>query len=550
MTPAYVADIGILDGKIAEIGQLDEAADNIFDASGKLVTPGFLDIHTHFDAQVFWDPKLTPSCLFGITTAMITNCGFALAPVKPEDREWALRFLSRVEGMPYETLSALPFDWESYPEYLDVVDKQPLGINIGAMVPHSVMRYYVMGDAARHREATTEEIEALKDEFRANLEVGGFGLSSSSNPAHKDGDGMPIPSQLASREEFLELCKVQKEYPNTNIEYTPEGLGAGLTREQFTMLGDMSRAAGGKPINWNAMLELHNAPGAYRDYLKWVDEENELGARVFSIGAVSEMDADIVLAGAGNMFDDYPHWTKALSGDMQNRTRLLSDASNRANLKNDFASIKGTFPGDQWHRIEVSRVNTPENEKYLGKFVGEIAEEEGKDPLDVFLDISVSEDLQTGFYFHGYLNFNVDAIDEYMSNKHVLPGISDAGAHLDYLCSYGWPIQFLAKNVKERNRNSIEEAVYRMTSLPFGLVGITDRGYIARGAAADLVIMDFEKLSVTPSRPARDLPGNQVRRIHEPTGIEAVFVNGIETIRDGKHTGTVAGKLLRSYDYR
>lgn len=543
MTPSYISDIGIRDGKIAYIGAISERAREEIDATGLHVTPGFVDMHMHMDGQLFWDGMATPACFSGVTSIAISNCGFALAPARKEDREWVSKMLSRVEGIPQETLAAaIPFNWETFGEYLDALDELNLGVNVGAMVPHSTIRYYVMGDDARRREATAEELEAITSEMRAALDAGGLGFSSSWNNGHADADGIPVPSRFASREELIALCEVLSKYPGTSIEFTPQGLLSGVKKEDFELMGQLSRAAGGRPINWNALIDIYGNPGYWRKELEMMEEENRAGARIFAINSVFSIDADFCFATAGNLFDDYPHWSKALSAPLPERKAMLADPEYRAKMKKDMAELRGLF-SPKWSDVEIRTTYLPEHKEWEGKRLTDVAGSE--DPVDTMLDLAVSEDLRTGFFRYAVQNADEEAISEIIRHPLSIPGVSDGGAHLEYLCQYGWPIKLLSDWVRDRNVISLEDAVRRCCFLPAQLLGLAGRGCIQVGQAADLVILDYENLSLGKVSWAADLPGGQSRQVHYPTGIVRVMVNGKTTVLNGEVTGERPGRLLR-----
>lgn len=543
MTPAYISDIGIRDGRITQIGAITESAGEVIDAAGLHVMPGFIDMHMHMDGQLFWDGMATPSCFSGVTSIAICNCGFALTPVREGDRQWVSKMLSRVEGIPQETLAAaIPFTWETFGEYLDALDRLELGVNVGAMVPHSTIRYYVMGEDARKREATREELDAILAEVRAALDAGGLGFSSSWNNGHADADGIPVPSRFASREELIEICRVLAEFPGTSIEFTPQGLLSGVKPDDFAFMGDLSRAAGGRPINWNALIDIYGHPGYWRDELQMMEEENRKGARIFAINSVFPIDADFCFATAGNLFDDYPHWSKALASPLPERKAMLADPEYRAKMKKDMAEIQGLF-SPKWSDVEIKTTHLPENKQWEGKRLTEFAG--NVDPIDAMLDLAVSEDLRTGFFRYAVQNADEAAISEIIRHPLSIPGVSDGGAHLEYLCQYGWPIKLLSDWVRERNVISLEDAVRRSSFLPAQLLGFTDRGCIQVGKAADLVLIDYPQLSLGKIEWANDLPGGQSRQVHFPSGVARVMVNGKTTVLDGAITGKRPGELLR-----
>lgn len=547
MTPRYISDVGILNGKIAHIGAISDPAREEIDAAGLHVMPGFVDMHMHMDGQLFWDGMATPSCFSGVTSIAICNCGFALTPVRKGDQQWVSKMLSRVEGIPQETLAAaIPFNWETFGEYLDALDQLELGVNVGAMVPHSTIRYYVMGDDARKREATKEELDAILAEVRQALDAGGLGFSSSWNNGHADADGIAVPSRFATREELIAICEVLSEYPGTCIEFTPQGLLSGVKKEDFELMGQLSRAAGGRPINWNALIDIYGHPGYWRKELEMMEEENRQGARIFAINSCFPIDADFCFATAGNLFDDYPHWSKALSAPLPERKAMLADPEYRAKMKKDMAELQGLF-SPKWSDVEIKTAHLPENKQWEGKRLTELAG--NVDPIDAMLDLAVSEDLRTGFFRYAVQNADEAAIGEIIRHPLSIPGVSDGGAHLEYLCQYGWPIKLLSDWVRERNVISLEDAVRRCSFLPAQLLGLTDRGCIQVGKAADLVLLDYANLSLGKVSWADDLPGGQSRQVHFPTGVARVMVNGKTTVLDGKVTANRPGELLRRTRY-
>lgn len=550
MTPAYKADLAIQDGLIAKIGVVDERGREEIDAEGRHVVPGFVDMHTHMDGQVFWDPAATPSCFHGITSIMVANCGFALAPARPEARDWVMKMLSRVEGIAEEALrEGVSFTWNTYAEYLDAVSKQRLGVNVGAMVPHSTLRYEAMGEDARKRAATPEETAKMAGLFREAMNAGGFGFSSSWNNGHADADGIPVPSRFAERAELLALCAVLKEYSVGGIEFTPKGLMEGVAKADFELMGEMSRVAGGKPINWNALIDLYGHPGYWREELEMMEEEVRKGARIFAINSCFPIDADFCLGTAGNLFDDYPHWSAALSKPLAERTRLFADAAYRAKMKEDMEKLCGLF-SPKWEDVEVVEVEKKENEKYVGKRITAIAAERGVHPIDALLDLAVSEGLATKFFRYAVQNADEKAIADILRHPLSIPGVSDGGAHLEYLCQYGWPVKLLADWTRDRGVLSIEDAVRRISFLPAQTVGLRNRGQLSVGSAADVVVLNLPELGLGKVAWAQDLPGGASRKVHYPTGIDCVLVNGGVTIRDGKLTGVTTGRVLRSTDGR
>lgn len=548
-TPAYQADVAIKNGIIVSIGTVKGSAEKVIDGAGKTVTPGFIDMHTHMDGQLFWDGMATPSTYHGITSVMIANCGFALTPIKPESKDWVIKMLSRVEGIPERSLrEGLDITWQSYAQYLDAVENLKLGLNVGAMVPHSNIRYDVMGEAAREREATTEEVEAMITIFDQCMNAGGFGLSSSWNSGHADADGVPVPSRFASKEELIAFAKALTKYPVAGIEFTPQGLMSGLTAEDFQLIGDLSRAAGGKPVNWNALLDVYGKPGIWRKELDWMEQQNANGAQIYAINSCFSIDADICFATAGNLLDDRPNWSRVLALPHDEKVAALADPQERVKLKNDFES-DGLFSA-VWTDVKVNAVSNSDIQHYVGKNLLQIAEEMGGiDPIDAWIEVALQDDLKTEFFRRALQNQDEKVIEKIIQHELSIPGVSDGGAHLEYLCQYGWPIKLLSYWVREKAAMTLEEAVWRCTTFPAQIVGLKDRGAIKVGRPADVVVFDYEILGIDEVRWASDIPGGQRRKVHYPTGMECVIVNGEITIEHGVATDHRPGKVLRSTDY-
>lgn len=542
--PAYYADIGIKGDCIAAIGRIDGRAGEEIDAGGLFVAPGFVDIHTHMDAQLLWDPMATPSSFHGITSIVISNCGFAIAPAKEESHEWVLKMMSRVEGIPLPALvNGVKFEWTTYPEYLQALERRPLGVNVAAMAPHSTIRYYAMGEAARERKATSDEIERMKQLMREALRAGCFGFSSTWNPSHADADGIPVPSRFASEQELLELVSVLREFNTGFFPFAPKGLFAGLEKSDFEFMGDLSRACG-RPVVYT-LLQLVSKPDNWKKELEWAEDEVERGARIFIHNIVFSVDAYFSFATAGSLFDDMPHWSKVLILPLAERIKALADPAVRARLASDIMAGRAKF-SPRWEDIYVGEAARERNKHYEGRCIVEIAAERGISPLDALFDLALDEDLETEFIRRGYLNNDAAAIEQIVSHPLSIPGVSDAGAHWERLCQYGWPTHFLSYWVRYRKTMALEEAIRRLSFIPAHIVGLRDRGFISEGAAADLVIFDYEKLKLGDPKWTQDGPGGVKRIVHYAEGIRYVIVNGEVTIRDGEPTGALPGKLVRS----
>ena len=520
--PRQRADVGIVGDRITAIGNLAnggaEAAATI-DAAGRAVTPGFIDVHTHLDAQVFWDPDLSPSPLHGVTTVIGGNCGFTIAPLgdDPAHGDYLMRMLARVEGIPLETLQqGVPRSWQTTAEYFDAIDGN-VAVNAGFKVGHSALRRVVMGEDSVRRASTDDELEAMKALLRDGLEAGALGFSSSWSRTHNDPMGNMVPSRCAERDELVALCSVLADYDGTSVEFIP-ALGP-FEDWALELMSDMSAAAR-RPLNWNVMTVNARSLEANRDKLAAGDHAAARGGKVVAL-TVPQMLSLHLNFNSGFVLDALPGWEEVMLLPKADKLRILADPDERRRL-NELA--QGDHPLRalaHWERKVVFHSPAPENEGCAGRTVGEIAEERGQDPWDALCDMALADDLETSFGNPAMPEPTADweARVEIWRDPRAVIGASDAGAHLDLFLTANYATTMLQEAVVKRGLISLEEAVHLLTQIQADLYGLVDRGVLAEGAYADVVVLDegCGRLGAdhVPLRPARGrLPSLRRRHRH------------------------------------
>ncbi len=543
---ARPGDLGIKDGRIVALGTVDEEAERTIDAKGKVVCPGFVDVHTHYDAQAFWDGTLSPSPQHGVTTVMAGNCGFSIAPLTPEAGGYLMRMLARVEGMPLEALEhGVPWDWTSFEEYLGKLD-QKLAVNAGFMVGHSALRRVVMGERAVGEKATEEELAAMQKLLAESLAAGGMGFSSTISTTHNDGDGQPVPSRHASREELVALARVVRDHPGTVLEFLP-GTGE-FTEEQKQLMTDLSLAAQ-RSLNWNVLAAQGSNPEMAENLLSATDYARERGGEVLALTVPQPMTVRINLH-AGFVFDALYRWDEFFRLSIDERIAILKDPAKRAEMEANAASEEsGIFRAlAVWENMTVDQTFSDETEKYRGRNIGEIAQELGKSPFDALCEIAIADGLQT--YFMPPTFGDDDATwalrGKLWHDDRAIIGASDAGAHLDMIDTFAFSTQVLGNGVRVHKVISLEEAVHQLTEVPARLYGLIERGRLEVGWHADVVVFDPATVGLGETYTRFDLPENAGRLYADAEGIEHVFVNGVEIIEGQEHTGAYPGTVLRS----
>jgi N-acyl-D-amino-acid deacylase len=535
--PVRREDVGVAGGKIVPPGP----AKRIIDAEGLVLAPGFIDPHTHYDAQICWDGAITPSSWHGVTTVVMGNCGVGIAPCEPSAREIAMRDLVNVEAIPFEVLDAgITWDWETFPQYMDAAAKRKPALNLAFLAPLTPFRHYVMGEASMERAATAEEASRIKFLLGKAIDAGAFGWSSTLLNQHMGYGGRPLACRNASREELKAYCNALRERGKGAIEIAMTKQ-IGVMDEPELELLDFMLEESGRPITFIAMFDRDDISEALRTSLRKVRPMIQRGAR--------PQTSPLPLTREINMrnpfsFAGFPSWKRAFEDKSKEaQAAVYRDVSFRNQFRED---LKRPASFGNWERITVHEVRSPKLKRYEGKTVAEIAAEWGVDGVDALLDITLEDDLQNEFTMQSF-NTRVDRMAEILNNKDMLLGLGDGGAHLDMLCDSGYPTYVLGTWVRERKVLSLEEAVRRMTSDPADFFGIKDRGRIAPGMAADVVIFDPATVG-SEGRPERryDLPGGAKRMVMRSRGIEMTLVNGEITWEKGALTGAAAGRVLRS----
>ncbi len=545
------ADVAIAGDRVVAIGEVatgnDGDAATTIDATGKVVTPGFVDVHTHYDAQVFWDGALTPSPLHGVTTALAGNCGFTIAPLSDDaaDGDYLMRMLARVEGMPLESLrDGVPWNWKSTAEYFDEIEGR-LGINAGFMVGHSAIRRVVMGEESTAREAKPEELEAMRALLRAGLEAGGMGFSSSWARTHNDAEGHMVPSRFASRDEIVDLCATVGEFEGTSLEFIP--MVGPFEPWAVELMAAMSAAAQ-RPLNWNVLGVNGKNMADVEQKLEAGTYAREHGGRVVALTVPMSFPVYLSFR-SGFILDAMPGWEDVMGLPLDEKLAYFEDDAALAKLDEQSRSDKNPMRMlANWSNLKIHDVVAPENEQYRGRMIGDIAQEEGRSAWEVLVAIARADELNTSFGTVPAPETDDDwkARIQVWRDSRALIGASDAGAHLDLLASFNYATEVLGKAVRQRKLLPLEEAINLITDTPAQLYGLRERGRIEEGWKADVVVMDPETIGSHDVRMRMDLPGGAGRLYAEADGIDHVLVNGTSIVRDGKLTDERNGTLLRS----
>ena len=588
--PAYRGDIAIKNGKIAMIsGKIHGSAKEELDATGCIVAPGAIDLHNHYDLQLNWDPYATMSGWHGVTSVAIGQCGFGFAPCKPEDREGAMRLLTRIEAIPLRTMElGLTWDWETFPQWMDALAKKPLGVNVGALVPFNPLRLYVMGlNESRERvNATEKETKQMQAIVHEAMEAGAFGWSSMKTLLNRPDDGRFIPSQVASNEEYLALAQTMASFgigsigwtrgqaerplppgeadlmggadmeaPATGLQFNPvEGDVRGEGRDNFLI--EMTKASG-RPFNYGGVDYSEVEPERYKEQLAYLERAHKEGANMFAQASGVQI-APVFELAEYNGFDALPGWIDPFIGTPEERIAKLNTPGVRDRMRQDVGEWEWVREGGgeaataaDWSKMRILEVRKDSNLQYEGMNIAELAEATGKHPMDAMLDLALDEDLLTEFSTDPTTGTNPEAMKEILNHPYTHPCISDGGAHVRYLTVGVWPVNFLALWARDHGIMSLEKAHYKISGLPAFIAGFTDRGILKEGFAADIIVYDLDKLGLQYDSPVydTDFPGGERRLIQKAKGIRYTMVNGDVTFTEGTvSTDATPGKFLRSYD--
>jgi N-acyl-D-aspartate/D-glutamate deacylase len=539
--PSYYGDVGISGGKIVEIGRLHGDAKRTLNVDGLAVAPGFIDPHTHLDAQLFWDPLGTSSCFHGVTSVVVGNCGLSLAPTKPEDRDAVIKSFVRVEAISRRVLEeGIQWRWESTSEYLDALGAR-LGINAAALVGHIAVRHRVMGEDAVERRATAEEIAKMKELVRQGMKAGAVGFSTNQNPRHIREDKKPVASRLAADEELGSLLDVLAEMNSGVVQLSGGGADA---RGRIAYAAQMARRTG-RPVLWQSINHSWSRPNHWQEMLANTQRVfREDGLPIYAMTQAKPFQNRYTLLDA-QCFDEFPTWKSAMFSPVEARKQMFADSAIRKKLRAEAIEDQSpsVFPR-RWDVIFVDHVKLPKNKIFEHKSVQEIASAADKDGLDWFLDISLEEDLQTRFV-HTNTQGDPQAVCEILKHPAVMIGQSDAGAHMGYDARFGYSTAFLGCWVRDHGIMSLEEAVNKLTFRVASVFGLSDRGLLRPGFAADIAVFDPATVNTLEPEYVQDLPANETRMIQKAAGVPHTVVNGEVVIENGAPTGALPGKVLR-----
>ena len=546
--PGRPADVAIDGGRVTTVAPIDPGAEaaRVIDATGKLVTPGFIDIHTHYDAQAHWDTTLSPSPLHGITTVIAGNCGFTIAPLQEQHGDYLMRMLARVEGMPLESLQqGVPWNWNSFGEWLDRLDGT-LAINTGFMVGHSAIRRLVMGERSVGQQATPDELAAMRELLATSIAEGGLGFSSSWATTHNDPNGQPVPSRHASEEEMVALAGVCADFDGTSLEFIP-AVGR-FPDDRIDLIARMSAAAN-RPLNWN-LIAVSTSPKQIelmQHNLAASDHAAANGGEVIALTVPCAIQTRLSFQ-SGFVLDALNGWREPMALPDDEKMAMLADPEQRRQL-NELAKGPSPLRGmAKWHNLTVGEVFSDDNAPYVGRTIGEIADEEGRDTFDVVCELVLNDELQTGLYspLRGDDDETWELRRDVWRDERTMVGGTDAGAHLDLLATFNATTAMLENACRRRNLLPWEEAVEMITDAPARMYGIKDRGRLAEGYHADVNVIDPDRIAVRPNEIRHDLPGGAWRLYGAADGYDHVLCNGSEIVRDGEFTDSRPGHMIRS----
>jgi len=545
--PSFLGDVAIQNGRIAGIGRIDDPLAQTLDVSGLAVAPGLIDFHTHFDAQILWDPLASSSSDHGVTTVVMGNCGLTLAPCKPEGRDALIGTFVRVEAMPRGALQAgISWEWTTHAEYLNALERRSLAVNVATLVGHCAVRQYVMGEDAVQRVADRKEIEQMAHLVRDGMNSGAFGFSTNSNQTHFREDGKPVASRFADLNEIAQLSRAVGESQRGVVQFTH---GAFATPEHIAELKDWYDtipSESGRPLVGESIRQRWSEPDLWRKQLDDVEERARRGAAAFAMTS-TRLSVRRWNLKDGNRFDALPTWKKLMALPLELRAERLRDCGVRAQLAGEIADRKLPINfSRRWDLVFISKADRPENQKYNGKSVAEVAHLQGQSDIDALLDLALSEDLNTIFE-DSVTQGDEKAVREIFCSPYVLLGQSDAGAHLaNGNPGFGYATFLLSYWVRQRGIMSLEEAIKKLTFMPASVFGIHDRGLLRAGMAADVFVFDPATIDLEKPQQVHDLPEGASRFVQRARGIHYTIVNGKLSMKAGDHTGNFSGRVLRS----
>jgi N-acyl-D-aspartate/D-glutamate deacylase len=557
--PRYKADLGIKNGKIAKIGRLNSSdATKVIDANGLIVAPGFIDLHTHYDAQLHWDPYCTIGSWHGVTSVTIGNCGFGFAPLRPQDADRAMLALSRTEAIPLEPMRvSMKIDWETFPQYMERLSHMPLGINVSHLFPIAPAVAYVMGgfDDAKKRFPNEKEMATIIRLYKEAVDAGAAGWSAQRLvpegrvSVQRDYDGTPMITDILPDSFYHTMAQAMADKGEGCIQFTQSGASESSfgIEDDFRFLEKMADISG-RPLLYNAIIVSDRHPESHKAQLNWVEAANARGVRVFGQAVTARAPVRMTLED-WNLFDSIPAWKDATLGTVEERKAKMSRPELRAEMRSDYdaggmETLNIVF--GEFDKFIARKVRNPDLKlKYEGMSVSQIAEKEGKHVIDAMLDLSVADDLRTE-WAGPVENANVAGYKDLMNSPYTMPGVSDGGAHVKFITPAIYPTEVLSWLVRETGILSLEEAHFRLSGLMAWAAGFKDRGTLREGMAADIVMYDINTVNSRPSEILYDLPANEWRRVQKADGYKHIMVNGDITFNDGNCTGATPGTLLRN----
>jgi N-acyl-D-aspartate/D-glutamate deacylase len=554
--PRYRADVWIREGKIAQIGgRAPGLARLVIDAEDAIVAPGFIDLHTHYDAQIRWDPYCTISGWHGVTSVVLGNCGFGFAPVRPEFRERSMLTMTRTEAIPYDAMkNGMAWDWETVPQYLDSLDRAPKGVNCIQYMPTASLMTYVMGlEAAKSRPASAEERAAMRRLLAEGMDAGLSGFSIQRlgpDSTQADFDGSPMVTDTMCDEDILNLAEVLCERDEGFIQITQ---ATGHIKDDLAFLERLAATAR-RPVLHNVIVPTRKDPEVHRRSLRWLERCRAKGLPIFGQTGTVRTGFAFTLE-HWNLYDASPAWRAITTGTREERLAKMNDPALREAVKRETDAADRKLRaiqagvGGAVHTLIVQWVDDrPELEKYVGKSLGQIGAEDNRHPIDVMLDLSIAGELKVEFLGPNK-GFNAEFMAEMTNDSpYTIPGVSDGGAHTKFFCGGAFTTDFLSWLVRDEQKVTLEEAHYRLSALPAHAAGFRGRGVLREGAAADVVVYDLKELAIEPEwvgEIAHDFPGGEWRRVQRARGYRAIIVNGEMTFADGRSTGATPGRLLR-----
>jgi N-acyl-D-aspartate/D-glutamate deacylase len=541
--PSFIGDVEVRDGRISRVGPLrNTTATKVIDATGLDLVPGFVDVHTHYDAQLFFEHTASPSSWHGVTTVLTANCGFAIAPAKPEDLEWLVLMLAKVEGMSSSALfEGVPYRGGTLGQFLSMLDGR-IGVNMASYVGHSAVRRWVMGEAASERAATGDEIRAMQALVDEAMREGALGFSTSQLDIHADHQGRPVPSNLATPEEIVALSSVLANYDQGALQNLCRTFAIGYDESDRKLLADMVRASGGKPMHANLLLRFTNDPDIWRTCMEVLEGYAREGLRVYPMASANPKGLHLALADT-ILLDEMPLFRDVLTRPMPDRIAALRDPATRDRMRHELVHVPRQLAWD-WTQMLVASTRDAANASWTGRSVAALAADRNADPLDTFLECSLAEDLETVFVIDRPVSREDREVIRYLlAHPLSMPGSSDGGAHVNTFCGADYTTRVLTEYVD--GEFTFEQAVRKLSAIPAASIGLWDRGEIRPGHAADLVLVDRSKLAVGPARLLKDFPTGAARLVWEQRGYVATIVNGQVVVDDGTPTDAVPGTVLR-----